>query len=157
MHFAESWLPLGDSQSRHSWLTVADIIRHAKQPPRKGHLMMPLVGGTEQVLSCSRCRATWPSCSGLARRGAPQHLCAALQVIDQVVQTCPIDCRRALYGNVVLSVSLSVIRLLWRNQRNNPQAHKAKTAALSCCFCRPSFAAHQCEDGPYPEHDLCPA
>ena len=48
-----------------------------------------------------------------------------LQVIDQVVQTCPIDCRRALYGNVVLSVSLSLIV---------PQAHKAKAAALSCCF-----------------------
>ena len=51
-----------------------------------------------------------------------------LQVIDQVVQTCPIDCRRALYGNVVLSVSISPIML---------QAHKAKDAALSCCSASP--------------------
>ncbi len=28
-----------------------------------------------------------------------------LQVIDQVVRTCPIDCRRPLYNNIVLSVS----------------------------------------------------
>ena len=27
------------------------------------------------------------------------------QVIDQVVRTCPIDCRRPLYNNIVLSVS----------------------------------------------------
>ncbi len=29
----------------------------------------------------------------------------SLQVIDQVVRTCPIDCRRPLYNNIVLSVS----------------------------------------------------
>ena len=30
-----------------------------------------------------------------------------LQAIDEVVRMCPIDCRRPLYSNVVLSVSIS--------------------------------------------------
>ena len=29
----------------------------------------------------------------------------SFQVIDEVVRTCPIDCRRPLYNNIVLSVS----------------------------------------------------
>lgn len=44
-----------------------------------------------------------------------------LQVIDQVVRTCPIDCRRPLYNNIVLSVSalltilgiINIIDLRW--------------------------------------------
>ena len=31
----------------------------------------------------------------------------APQLVDRCIQSCPIDTRRALYGNIVLSVSLS--------------------------------------------------
>lgn len=33
-----------------------------------------------------------------------EHVILHLQLVDRVIQSCPIDTRRALYGNIVLSV-----------------------------------------------------
>ena len=33
-----------------------------------------------------------------------EHVILRSQLVDRVIQSCPIDTRRALYGNIVLSV-----------------------------------------------------
>lgn len=43
-------------------------------------------------------------CSGV---GCDVDVLAASQLVDRCIQSCPVDTRRALYGNIVLSVSLS--------------------------------------------------
>eukprot|EP00891_Asterochloris_glomerata_P001539 jgi/Astpho2/1539/Aster-05411 len=63
---------------------------------------------------------------------SPTYTTPLPQVIDQVVQTCPIDCRRALYGNVVLSGGSTMFKDFGRRvQRDMKRLVDARTPATA--------------------------
>lgn len=96
------------------------------EPPKAGTVSMCVttVWLTQQLFLCAvpdvhvrvmcsqKCAASETQCY------LPVAYChhCALQVIDQCIQTCPLDCRRPLYGNIVLSVSPEVTQLLLPQQ-----------------------------------------
>lgn len=81
--------------------------KHDEQPEKYNRMLTFENPKTKAVQTCSVRHERFLAPEVFFRPDfvSDEHTTSLPQLVDRVIQSCPIDTRRALYGNIVLSVS----------------------------------------------------